>query len=499
VLEPSSGFSAREVFELFSAEGEEWRHKVGVAGCRDGSAKASTRLLAVSGRVLKTNLARGEGSWESAERQLRSERERGLRALVWHESKLWALFRVGDVVYPLTVCPELRTLRSVEHVAERFDGWIEMLRLACEVARRTGMGLDLNPANFGRLPTGRRLYYLDEELYASLTTEQLAGALAARIPEESGLALDRWRDFGVIVQALVSSMLPQLSSGLADQVLEYPLTQPFWGERTALVEGLRTAASRRPSSAFCATKLLCVLADVHGNLPALDAVLQRARELGAGGYIFLGDAVGYGPHPRECIARLAELPNLVSVKGNHDHCIGTRCLDWGMNGLARLCAKWTLAELAEQDLAWLRELPTDFDGGSWLALHGAPRDPRRFLAYVYELTYEDNLRWLGEHHWKLCLHGHSHVQSTYVEFASGPRRWDSGAPAELAAVKRALLNPGSVGQPRDGDPRAAFALFDPRRELWTPLRTAYPIELTLKDIERKGLPAKAAERLRAGV
>src|SRR5690606_9023709 len=124
VLEPSSGFSAREVFELFSAEGEEWRHKVGVAGCRDGSAKASTRLLAVSGRVLKTNLARGEGSWESAERQLRSERERGLRALVWHESKLWALFRVGDVVYPLTVCPELRTLRSVEHVAERFDGWI---------------------------------------------------------------------------------------------------------------------------------------------------------------------------------------------------------------------------------------------------------------------------------------------------------------------------------------------------------------------------------------
>ncbi|NIR60226.1 MAG: hypothetical protein GWO02_12270, partial [Gammaproteobacteria bacterium] len=93
--------------------------------------------------------------------------------------------------------------------------------------------------------------------------------------------------------------------------------------------------------------------DVHGNLPALEAVLEKCRSLEVDSYLFLGDAVGYGPFPRECVRRLAELPDATFIRGNHDHALGTRNAGEGMNRLARSCAEWTDAQLSDEDREWL--------------------------------------------------------------------------------------------------------------------------------------------------
>src|SRR5690606_28591274 len=120
--------------------------------------------------------------------------------------------------------------------------------------------------------------------------------------------------------------------------------------------------------------------------------------------------------------RLAELPRAHLIRGNHDHAIAANRFELGMNSLARQCAEWTRQQLGAAELAWLAELPIEHVEEGWVAVHGAPRDPHRFLAYVYELTYEDNLRHLREHRIPLCFYGHTHVQLTHVELAGGPSK-----------------------------------------------------------------------------
>lgn len=498
LFEPRRALSAREIFDLFTTEGQEWLHKVGVAGRADGSGKSSTRLLAVDGWVFKTDLTMGAQSWEAAEAGHHRERGRGLALHVWHPKKSWAAFRAGETFYPLTVCPELTTLRSLDDVDARLSGWTDMLRLALRVASRCGLGLDLNPANFGREEVDGQLYYLDDEFYAGFSEHHLAGAIAARIPEEPQISLWQWKRWGTEIGVLLAQEVKAEFARLVDAVRDYPLTEQFAERRGALIEGMRSALGESAFARGRKRDLVCVFADVHANLPALEAVLAEARRLGATRYLFLGDAVGYGPHPKECIARLAELPGVVSIKGNHDDGIGTGLLDWGMNGLARRCAEWTLDQLTESERSWLNGLPLEHREGGWLAVHGAPRDPRRLLAYVYDLTFEDNLRWLIDHDLRLCFHGHSHVQTTYAEFPAGPRRVPGPTDTTAAVARAFLINPGSVGQPRDHDPRAAFGLFEPLDERWHPVRVAYPVEQTLRDIDRCDLPHEAGRRLLAG-
>lgn len=244
--------------------------------------------------------------------------------------------------------------------------------------------------------------------------------------------------------------------------------------------------------------ITCVFSDVHSNLSALDAVLRDARGHGAKAYIFLGDAVGYGPEPARCIARLAELPRAICIRGNHDHAIASAYFEPGMNPLARECAVWTRSVLGEEDLAWLGTLPVDHEESDWLAVHGAPRDPRRLFAYVTDLTFDDDLRSLRERNLSLCFYGHTHVQETHSGFVAGAARFRGERPVTLSSDRTWLVNPGSVGQPRDGDPRAAYALWNRRTGELTPMRIAYDIEATTRALRHVHLPPRLEERLRIG-
>ena len=153
--------------------------------------------------------------------------------------------------------------------------------------------------------------------------------------------------------------------------------------------------------------------------PALDAVIAESRRMGVDRFAFLGDAVGYGPYPVECVERLAGLDLTVALCGNHDH---AAC--WGIEGaetvgMARKTIAWTRKQLGQQDHSWLAELEREHIDNGWMAVHGAPVCPERFRAYVYVMTFADNLEHLAQRGMPVCFHGHSHIQIAYRREASG--------------------------------------------------------------------------------
>lgn len=226
---------------------------------------------------------------------------------------------------------------------------------------------------------------------------------------------------------------------------------------------------------------LAVLADVHANLPALEAVLDALPSVD--GLVCAGDIVGYGPHPAACVERLREWDGrLLAVQGNHDRAVVAGA-DIG-DGMAGAGVRHARAELDADALAWLDGLPatrTALDGRLRVA-HGHPEDPNR---YVYPSLFDASL--LADE--RALVLGHTHVQACEAFERAG---W-AGPERQL------VLNPGSVGQPRDGDPDAAYAILrlDTGAEV-TLHRVSYDIDRTVRDIRKAGLPSSVGERLRKG-
>ena len=246
-----------------------------------------------------------------------------------------------------------------------------------------------------------------------------------------------------------------------------------------------------------ATRYL-LLSDLHSNREALRAVLARAAGLGCSATILLGDVVGYGPEPNEVIEDVAALPDLVAVRGNHDRvAVGS---DGGgdFNSAARAAALWTRAALSERSLRFLRDLPRGpralRDGV--LISHGSPLDEDQYL-----LDAESARRSLEGRPFDLCFYGHTHLPGAFVGDGRGvgfePASGD-GVVLALRPAIRYLVNPGSVGQPRDRDPRAAFAVYDADGRRVTFHRVAYDHAETRAKIARAGLPPWLGERLGLG-
>jgi diadenosine tetraphosphatase ApaH/serine/threonine PP2A family protein phosphatase len=506
LIVPSRGISAERLCALLNdPEATEWRDRVGVVGRVDGSAKPSTRLLASRGWVAKTRVDLGRASKEDVYAEVVHARAAGLRAELWHPHKQWAIYRSGDLWYPLTLCPELVTLRRLEPLGERMAAWTKMASFALATASKHGVGLDLNPANFAHEVSGGRLYYLDEELYPELREDQFAGALVSRIPEEPDAGVEVWAAWGTRLR----TELEERSNWtrICEEAMRYPVTSRFEANRDALVAAMRprpappssSTAPRDAELGFAGARLTCVISDVHANLPALDAVLRAASDAGADSYLFLGDVVGYGPYPAECIERLRALPRAVLLRGNHDHAISSGELDFGMNSLARTVARWTRERLQSEHLSWLGSLRVEYSEPEWLAVHGAPKDPARLFAYVYELTYEDNLAHLKREGVPLCFCGHTHVPMVYAELDAMPVKLARPQTLERSFGRPLLINPGSVGQPRDGDPRASFALWDRQSGRVDFRRIAYDIEVTTSALRAAGLPEELERRLHTGL
>lgn len=240
---------------------------------------------------------------------------------------------------------------------------------------------------------------------------------------------------------------------------------------------------------------VAVISDIHGNLHALEAVLADIDRSGVDETWCLGDVVGYGPRPNECSDVVRERFTVVLV-GNHDlAAIGSlSTVEFGP--LASVSAQWTAAELTEANAEWLRGLQPEATRPEAELYHGSPRDP----VWEYVLSEEVAYACLLETTAPVVLVGHSHLALSLLLAGDGVDGGlaPDGSDAELARG-RWLLNPGSVGQPRDGDARAAWLLIDSEPQRATFRRVMYPIERTQAEMRERGLPEQLAARLAQGV
>jgi predicted phosphodiesterase len=239
-----------------------------------------------------------------------------------------------------------------------------------------------------------------------------------------------------------------------------------------------------------------VISDVHANITALEAVLSDAQDLSYDAVWCLGDLVGYGPDPNECVARVRGLPDLICLIGNHDQAALGKIPLARFNVDARLAADWTRTTLTEDSTAYLLSLPSHVTIGAFTLAHGSPRQP--IWEYILDPQVADAN--FGAFTTDFCLVGHSHLPLIFHKPDPDVYPLPQAIPwgETYGMTPRLILNPGSVGQPRDLDPRAAYALLDTEALTWSARRVAYAIPDVQLRMQTAGLPERQALRLAAG-
>ncbi|MFN0151006.1 MAG: metallophosphoesterase family protein [bacterium] len=239
---------------------------------------------------------------------------------------------------------------------------------------------------------------------------------------------------------------------------------------------------------------IAIFSDIHGNLEALEAVLASDEMKSADRAVCLGDVIGYGADPSACLARVREKAERVLL-GNHESAVAHPGELEYFNGYARTALEWTRAQLSAEDLAYVSSLPFAYrEPPDFLFVHSAPRSPADWTYIVGLDTARAELSSFGE---TLCFVGHSHVPLAVEAPADGTSQLID-FPVRVEPGNRYLVNVGGVGQPRDRDPRAAFALYDTDSRTLSLVRVEYPIERAQEKIIAAGLPPFLATRLAAG-
>jgi predicted phosphodiesterase len=237
-----------------------------------------------------------------------------------------------------------------------------------------------------------------------------------------------------------------------------------------------------------------ILADVHANLAALRAVLEDIRMKGGVDEMWcLGDIVGYGPQPRECIDLIKKYCK-VCIAGNHDiAAVGKLDLSYFNPAAAEAC-QWTTAQLNPVDARYLEDLPLQAESGDFLLVHGSPYDLT--MEYIISTAVaEKNFDFFDN---KFCLAGHSHVPAAFRKEDVVHAIHLSESVGLVMHAHRMIVNPGSVGQPRDGDPRASYAIYDSEGLMLRLYRVEYNITDTQDKMMKAGLPVPLIARLEQG-
>ncbi|PKN99133.1 MAG: metallophosphoesterase [Chloroflexi bacterium HGW-Chloroflexi-4] len=239
---------------------------------------------------------------------------------------------------------------------------------------------------------------------------------------------------------------------------------------------------------------ILVISDVHGNYTALEAVIASAGTVDA--VWCLGDLVGYGPDPNECVERIRALPHLTCIKGNHDDAvISSRNIE-KFNDDAETSVRFTREVLKPENLKFLTRLREKHFTLTETLTHGSPRHP------MWEYLVEPFVAMMNFSQFStpLAFVGHSHLPISFTMDANGDKiiRTIHEGNQEMQITGRAILNPGSVGQPRDRDPRASYGLFDPEASVWRITRVEYDIAAVQQRIYAAGLPEKEGLRLSDG-
>ena len=244
---------------------------------------------------------------------------------------------------------------------------------------------------------------------------------------------------------------------------------------------------------------LAVFADIHSIIEALEAVLADCARRRVDRYVCLGDLVGYGANPNRCIARVCGLPRINVILGNHDAAAVWRTSPYHMNPVATEAIMWTMERLSEPHAAFLKRLGTQFEMGPINFSHANPYNPMAWR-YLNERKYA--LRSFSRCRARLLFVGHTHHPMVITR---GRLRRVTFAAAKGSAVipahplRRQIVNCGSVGQPRDANPRACYCIYDTEAARFEFHRPAYDCRATMEKIRTAGLPESLATRLMKGV
>jgi diadenosine tetraphosphatase ApaH/serine/threonine PP2A family protein phosphatase len=237
-----------------------------------------------------------------------------------------------------------------------------------------------------------------------------------------------------------------------------------------------------------------VFSDVHSNRTALEAVLEAAGDVDA--VWCLGDIIGYGPDPNDCVAIIKDLPNLVCLRGNHDSAVIGLTETIKFNSAAQDVLDWTNDQLNPAHRQYLQSLSPQAVIDDVTIAHASPRDPVwEYVMDVYTAT--TNFDYFNTQY---CFVGHSHLPVLYyLKNGKDLATVSFVYPGDTAKLpERTIVNPGSVGQPRDHDPRAAFTIYDTEEKTWTQYRVPYDIPEVQERMSRAGLPGEYIQRLEMG-
>ena len=241
-------------------------------------------------------------------------------------------------------------------------------------------------------------------------------------------------------------------------------------------------------------KKFAIIGDIHANLDALNTVVEDARANGVTDFVCVGDVVGYNACPAECIRIVRDELHAPVVRGNHDHYVSSDAPLSDFTELAAEVVKWTRRQLQPADIDWLRNLPYSRLHMGFTVGHSTLDMPEHW-GYIFDnLTAEASFAYQKT---GLCFYGHSHVPMVHRKSAAGIVRLEP-KDIEVPLGSRFLINVGSVGQPRDGDPRASYAIYDAKARMVRFRRLEYDVEAAMARVRAAGLPDRLAQRLAVG-
>jgi len=238
-----------------------------------------------------------------------------------------------------------------------------------------------------------------------------------------------------------------------------------------------------------------ILSDIHANLTALMTVLADAATFDQ--VWCLGDVIGYGPNPNECIECIQNLPGIQCIKGNHDAAIIGDIDVRAFNYEARASLAWLDSELSLKNRQWLANRPERLVLEDMTLVHGSPRNP----VWEYILDKRSALENMAAFETTICLVGHTHIPSIYHQESEDgmTAKVHHLTPGEHFSIEsKSIINPGSVGQPRDHNPKASYMIFDDCTDEWLYKRVSYNIREVQEQIIALGLPERHASRLTVG-
>jgi len=235
---------------------------------------------------------------------------------------------------------------------------------------------------------------------------------------------------------------------------------------------------------------IAILSDIHSNLEALDAALEYIRGRNIDSIYCLGDIVGYGPNPNECVERIRENCK-VALMGNHDYAaVGMADIEY-FNDYARASVFWTRDTLSQENMTYLESLPFSYEEETFLLVHSSPSNPSRWHYILSREIAEIEMDYFKQ---PLCFIGHSHVPVVY----SADKSISEHHIYLDTDSKKYIINVGSIGQPRDGEPKLCFVVYDTESRELEYVRLYYPVNTTYEKIIKNGLPVFLAERLLKG-